>query len=67
MTLIVYCYEVVHSRFSRKPLRFGWIIEGKLAASGRLMIRSQLAWAAKYGIFTIMAYWYFLGMFLLYC
>jgi atypical dual specificity phosphatase len=53
MTLIRNCYRLVHSRFSRKPSRFGYIIEGKLAASGRLMTHSQLTWAIRQGIKTI--------------
>jgi atypical dual specificity phosphatase len=53
MTLIGDCYRVVHGQFSRKPSKFGWVVEGKLAASGRLMIRSQVLWVIKQGIKSI--------------
>src|SRR5262245_7030823 len=53
MTLIGDCYRVVHDQFSKRPSRFGWVIEGKLAASGRLMTRSQVIWVIKQGIRNI--------------
>src|SRR5689334_8553691 len=53
MTTIGDCYRLLHSKFSRKPSRFGWIVEGKLAASGRLMSKSQVTWCAKHGMKTV--------------
>jgi protein tyrosine phosphatase len=38
---------------SKSPYRFGWVIEGDLAGSGRLMSLSQLAWAASHGIKSV--------------
>jgi atypical dual specificity phosphatase len=38
---------------SRSPYRFGWVLEGKLAASGRLMSPLQLAWAVSHGIKSV--------------
>jgi len=38
---------------SKKPSKFGWVIEGKLAASGRIMNKRQLAWAKKHGIKSV--------------
>ncbi len=49
----------LHSLFSDKPSRFGWVIKDKVAASGRPMTHLQLAWVAKNGIksvFTIRDY-----------
>lgn len=46
-------YRTLHRAFSRKPSKFGWVIEGKLAASGRLMSKSQLAWCVKHGIKSV--------------
>jgi hypothetical protein len=43
-------YLYLRSRVAKSPYRFGWVIEGRLAASGRLMTPSQLAWAASHGI-----------------
>src|SRR4029078_858309 len=52
-------YRYLLSIFTRRPSRFGWLIKGKLAGSGRLMTKSQLEWVTKYGIksvFTIREY-----------
>ena len=46
-------YRYLHSWFGNKPSRFGWVIKDKLAASGRLMRPSQLAWAIKNGIMSV--------------
>jgi protein tyrosine phosphatase (PTP) superfamily phosphohydrolase (DUF442 family) len=46
-------YRYLHSKFSDRPLRFGWVIPDKLAASARLMTPSQLAWIAKNGIKSV--------------
>jgi len=46
-------YLYLRSTVAKSPYRFGWIIEGKLAASGRLMSPSQLAWAANHGIKSV--------------
>lgn len=46
-------YLYLLSTVAKSPYRFGWIIEGKLAASGRLMSPSQLAWAASHGIKSV--------------
>jgi hypothetical protein len=53
MTLIGDCYRAFHSTFSRKPSKFGWISEGKLVASGRLMTHAQIAWVIKHWIKSI--------------
>jgi hypothetical protein len=53
MTLIGDCYRVIHGTFSRKPSQFGWSVEGKLAASGKIMIISQLTWAKQHGIKSV--------------
>jgi hypothetical protein len=37
----------------KKTFKSGWIIEGKLATSGRLMTRLQLAWVIKHGIKSV--------------
>jgi atypical dual specificity phosphatase len=50
MALMGDFYRYLHSWFGNKPSRFGWVIKDKLAASGRLMKTSQLAWAVKNGI-----------------
>ncbi len=47
------------SVFTNRPSRFGWLIKGKLAGSGRLMTASQLAWVKKNeikSVFTIREY-----------
>ena len=52
-------YRYILSIFTDKPSRYGWVIPGKLAASGRPMNSSQIAWIAKNGIksvFTIREY-----------
>jgi atypical dual specificity phosphatase len=46
-------YRYFRSWFSHKPSRFGWVIDGRLAASGRLMTSSQLKWAIDKGIKSI--------------
>jgi atypical dual specificity phosphatase len=46
-------YLYLRSRVAKSPYRFGWVIEGRLAASGRLMTPSQLAWAASHGIKSV--------------
>ena len=46
-------YLYLRSTVAKSPYRFGWLIEGKLAASGRLMSPSQLAWAASRGIKSV--------------
>lgn len=47
------CYRYLHSWFGHKPSRFGWVIENRFAASGRLMNRNQLEWAVKHGIKSV--------------
>jgi atypical dual specificity phosphatase len=42
------------SRSRDRPSRFGWVIHDKLAASGRLMTISQLAWVIKMGIKSVL-------------
>ena len=52
-------YRYLLSIFTKRPSRFGWLIKDKLAGSGRLMTKSQLAWVTKNGIksvFTIREY-----------
>ena len=52
-------YRYLRSIFTDKPSRFGWVLKDKLAASGRPMTPTQLAWVAKNGIksvFTIREY-----------
>jgi atypical dual specificity phosphatase len=52
-------YRYLRSIFTKRPSRFGWLIKDKLAGSGRLMTKSQLAWVTKNGIksvFTIREY-----------
>ena len=52
-------YRYLLSIFTKRPSRFGWLIKDKLAGSGRLMTKSQLAWVTKNGIksvFTIRKY-----------
>ena len=46
-------YRYLHSWFGNKPSRFGWLVKDKLAASGRLMRPSHLAWAIKNGIKSV--------------
>ena len=61
--------ETYIDTFTKRPSRFGWLIKDKLAGSGRLMTKSQLAWVTKNGIksvFTIREYplpqsWFPLG------
>ena len=50
MTFTKDCYRIIHSILSKKPSRFGWVIKGKLVASGRIMNSLQLVWAKKHGI-----------------
>lgn len=38
---------------SKSVYRFGWVIEGQLAGSGRLMSPLQLAWATSHGIKSV--------------
>src|SRR6476646_8466641 len=62
-------YRYFLSILTKRPSRFGWLIKDKLAGSGRLMTKSQLAWVTKNGIksvFTIREYplpqsWFPLG------
>ena len=59
MSLSGELYRYFLSIFTRRPSRFGWLIKDKLAGSGRLMFKSQLAWVTKNGIksvFTIREY-----------
>ena len=46
-------YRYLHSWFGNKPSRYVGVIKDKLAASGRLMRPSQLAWAIKNGIKSV--------------
>jgi atypical dual specificity phosphatase len=46
-------YLYLRGTVAKSPYRFGWVIEGRLAASGRLMTSSQLAWAARHGIKSV--------------
>src|SRR6185503_20015861 len=46
-------YRYLLSIFTKRPSRFGWLIKDKLAGSGRLMIKSQLAWVTKNGIKSV--------------
>ena len=54
MSLFGDIYRHLHSLFTDKPSRFGWVIIDKLAASGRPMTPSQLAWVAKNGIKSVL-------------
>jgi len=53
MALLGGIYRYVRSWVTHKPSRFGWIVDGKLAASGRLMTPGQLKWAIDNGIKTV--------------
>jgi len=53
MSLFGDIYRHLHSLFTDKPSRFGWVIIDK-AASGRPMTPSQLAWVAKNGIKSVL-------------
>ena len=46
-------YRYLHSWFGNKPSRYVGVIKDKLAASGPLMRSSQLAWAIKNGIKSV--------------
>jgi atypical dual specificity phosphatase len=54
MSLLGDIYRHLHSLFTDKPSRFGWVIIDKLAASGRPMTPSQLVWVAKNGIKSVL-------------
>ena len=53
MTRLGDFYKYLRSLFTNRPSRFGWVIKDKLAASGRLMTPSQLSWAIKNGIKSV--------------
>ena len=54
MALLGDIYRYFHSWFENKPSRFGWVINDKLAASGRIMSQGQLDWAVKHGIKSVL-------------
>jgi atypical dual specificity phosphatase len=54
LALIGFVSRYLLSRSSNRPSRFGWVIHDKLAASGRLMTISQLAWVIKMGIKSVL-------------
>lgn len=53
MSLTGDIYRQLHSLFTDKPSRFGWVIKDKLAGSGRPMT-SSLAWVSKNGIKSVL-------------
>lgn len=53
MTFISDCYQFLYSRVFNTPSRFGWVIDGNLAASGRLMTIAQLECVIKKGIKSV--------------
>jgi atypical dual specificity phosphatase len=53
VALIGDIYRYFRSWFTHRPSRFGWVIDGKLAASGRLMTPGQLKWAIDKGIRSV--------------
>jgi atypical dual specificity phosphatase len=54
MSLTGDIYRYLLSIFTDKPSRFGWVIKDELAASGRPMTRSQIAWVANNGIKSVL-------------
>jgi atypical dual specificity phosphatase len=47
-------YRRLRASFTDKPTNFGWIIEGKLAASGLPSSPAQVRWLERHGVDTIL-------------
>ena len=47
-------YRRVRSKFTDKPTFFGWVIEGKLAASGLPSSKGQLKWVESQGVDSVL-------------
>ncbi|MDA4133093.1 MAG: dual specificity protein phosphatase family protein [Thaumarchaeota archaeon] len=47
-------YRKVRASFTDKPANFGWIIEGRLAASGLPSSAAQVRWLKEHGINSIL-------------
>ncbi|MDA4136580.1 MAG: dual specificity protein phosphatase family protein [Thaumarchaeota archaeon] len=47
-------YRRVRASFTDKPSNFGWIIEGKLAASGLPSSAAQVRWLKEHGVNSIL-------------
>lgn len=47
-------YRRVRARFTDRPTNFGWVVEGRLAASGLPSSVSQVRWLKKNGINSIL-------------
>ncbi len=46
--------ELFQSRFPSEPIRFSWVIAGKLAASAKPKTAMQLRWLRKHGIGAVL-------------
>ncbi|MGA2665850.1 MAG: dual specificity protein phosphatase family protein [Nitrososphaerales archaeon] len=47
-------YRRVRSRFISRPTSFGWVLDGRLAASGLPSSRAQLRWLRSHGVDTVL-------------
>jgi atypical dual specificity phosphatase len=47
-------YRKVRSKFTDRPSSFGWVIEGKLAASGLPSSSAQLRWLGSHGVDSVL-------------
>ncbi|MDI1494802.1 MAG: Protein-tyrosine-phosphatase [Cenarchaeum symbiont of Oopsacas minuta] len=46
-------YRNLHGRITKKPTNFSWIIEDKLAGTGRPMTRDEFDWLVEQGIDSV--------------
>jgi len=47
-------YRRVRSRFTSRPTAFGWVIDGRLAASGFPSSKGQLRWIEEQGVNSVL-------------
>ena len=46
-------YRKIHGKITKKPTNFSWIIDGKLAGTGRPMTRDEFDWLIEQGIGSV--------------
>ena len=46
-------YRKIHGKITKKPTNFSWVIDGKLAGTGRPMTRDEFDWLIEQGIGSV--------------
>ena len=46
-------YRKIHGKITKRPTNFSWIIDGKLAGTGRPMTRDEFDWLVEQGIGSV--------------